>query len=192
MKEKAEKYFIIGSIALMVIMTLIGKYSYESEEKKSNSSDEISQQVEMVQDSAISKEDVQVDEQETAKKELVRLVYSEGRNKSDNLNCAIAAVVINRLRNPNFPKSITDVIYQPSQFISVYTNTLVEYENIPDEDRKNVESAVDSAFIGTDPTDGALFFYVKDDKDSEENVRIMTQYDYTEIEGFIFLRDYPY
>lgn len=131
-------------------------------------------------------------EQQTEKKEFIRLVYSETKNASQNLNTAVAAVVMNRVTNPNFPNTISEVINQPCQFRSVYSGTLVEYDKIPENARKQVENAVDQALAGIDPTNRAYFYYIRAEKSTDENISIMTRIGNVEIDGWIFLKEYPY
>lgn len=85
---------------------------------------------------------------------LRRLVHAEARGESYYGKIAVAAVVLNRLNSPDYPKTITEVIYQPRQFSPVSDGSL--YTVVPDKDTK---SAVDVALGGFDPTDGSLFFY---------------------------------
>jgi N-acetylmuramoyl-L-alanine amidase len=62
-------------------------------------------------------------------------------------------VVLNRIQNPKFPKTLAGVVYQPHAFESV-SNGLI---NVP----PNVDSrkaAVD-ALSGWDPSGGALYFF---------------------------------
>lgn len=131
-------------------------------------------------------------EQKNEKKEFIRLVYSETKNASQDLNVAVAAVVMNRVTNPNFPNTILDVIYQPSQFRSVYSETLVEYENIPEDARKQVENAVDQALAGIDPTNRAYFYYIRAEKSTDENISIITRIGNVQIDGWVFLKEFPY
>jgi spore germination cell wall hydrolase CwlJ-like protein len=46
---------------------------------------------------------------------LARAVYFEARSESDLGQLAVAKVILNRAKNPNFPKSICGVVYQGSQ-----------------------------------------------------------------------------
>ena len=45
---------------------------------------------------------------------LARAVYFEARSESDMGQLAVAKVILNRVKNPNFPKSICGVVYQGS------------------------------------------------------------------------------
>ena len=46
---------------------------------------------------------------------LARAVYFESRSESDLGQLAVAKVVLNRVKNPNFPKTICGVVYQGSE-----------------------------------------------------------------------------
>lgn len=204
MSEKALKIVMLISVIYLALGMCLGSCGALTDDSSADSSEKVPWADDISELNGQNEEDGQIEEseqndqslsetsKEDEKKNLVSLVYSEGWNQSDNLNLAIAAVVINRVRNPDFPNSITDVIFQPNQFISVYTNTLVDYENIPVEERNQVESAVESALLGEDPTNGAFFYYEIKDINPDENVRIMTTYHCTEIDRFVFLRKYPY
>ena len=204
MSEKALKIVMLISVIYLALGMCLGSCGALTDDSSADSSEKVPWADDISELNEQNEEDGQIEEseqndqnlsetsKEDEKKNLVSLVYSEGWNQSENLNLAIAAVVINRVRNPDFPNSITDVIFQPNQFISVYTNTLVDYENIPVEERNQVESAVESALLGKDPTNGAFFYYEIKDINPDENVRIMTTYHCTEIDRFVFLRKYPY
>lgn len=204
MSEKALKIVMLISVIYLALGMCLGSCGALTDDSSADSSEKVPWADDISELNEQNEEDGQIEgseqndqnlsetSKEDEKKNLVSLVYSEGWNQSDNLNLAIAAVVINRVRNPDFPNSITDVIFQPNQFISVYTNTLVDYENIPVEERNQVESAVESALLGEDPTNGAFFYYEIKDINPDENVRIMTTYHCTEIDRFVFLRKYPY
>lgn len=204
MSEKALKIVMLISVIYLALGMCLGSCGALTDDSSADSSEKVPWADDISELNGQNEEDGQIEgseqndqsfsetSKEDEKKNLVSLVYSEGWNQSDNLNLAIAAVVINRVRNPDFPNSITDVIFQPNQFISVYTNTLVDYENIPVEERNQVESAVESALLGEDPTNGAFFYYEIKDINPDENVRIMTTYHCTEIDRFVFLRKYPY
>lgn len=66
---------------------------------------------------------------------------------------AIGGVILNRVQNPKFPKTIAGVIYQPNAFESVSNGTI--YQPVSSESRK---AAVD-ALNGWDPSEGALYFF---------------------------------
>ncbi|WP_026487048.1 cell wall hydrolase [Caldanaerobius polysaccharolyticus] len=84
---------------------------------------------------------------------LARLVNGEARGEPYIGKVAVAAVVLNRVMNPSFPKSIPAVIYQPGAFESV-SNGQIWTDISPDSLR-----AAEDAMAGWDPTGGAVFFW---------------------------------
>lgn len=85
---------------------------------------------------------------------LARVVAAEAAGEPFMGMVAVAAVVLNRLKSPLFPKTMADVIYQPRAF-QVVENGMI-WRRIPDE---RTYQAVYAALNGEDPTDGALFFW---------------------------------
>ncbi len=84
---------------------------------------------------------------------LSKLVAGEARGESYEGQVAVAAVVINRMKDPRFPESIENVIYQKNAF-SVVRNGAINIE--PTE---TAFKAVDEALYGNDPTDNAIYFW---------------------------------
>ncbi|HHY09364.1 MAG TPA: LysM peptidoglycan-binding domain-containing protein [Firmicutes bacterium] len=84
---------------------------------------------------------------------LARLVYAEAAGESLEGKIAVAAVVLNRVRSPVFPDTVTDVIFQPGQFTPIENNLL------PAQTNDDCMQAVRRALSGEDPSRGALFFY---------------------------------
>lgn len=84
---------------------------------------------------------------------LARLVHAEARGEPYEGMLAVAAVVVNRVKHPGFPKTIREVIYQPGQFKCVENGTI---NTSPD---PLCVKAAKEALAGRDPTHGALFFY---------------------------------
>ncbi|HHV55499.1 MAG TPA: LysM peptidoglycan-binding domain-containing protein [Firmicutes bacterium] len=85
---------------------------------------------------------------------LARLVQAEAGAESYLGRVAVAAVVVNRVRSPQFPDTIKDVIYQPGQFPPVFSPGFSNLEP----DRLSRQAAL-AALQGEDPTGGALYFY---------------------------------
>lgn len=208
MSEKALKIVFIVAIGYLALATVLGSCGAnnkaavnnddlvpwaqakdnEDEKDEQNAQDEQNEQLEQTEQ---NEQIVSEGNMEADMKDLVSLVYSEAENKSEKLNIAIAAVVINRVKSSGFPNSIKEVIYQPNQFISVCTNGLVSYENIPDDVRTQIENAVNSAMLGKDPTNGAFYYYSIKYGTQEDSKRIADNYHPTEIDGFFFLRELP-
>ena len=87
---------------------------------------------------------------------LSKLVTGEARGESYEGQVAVAAVVINRVKDPRFPNSIKDVIYQKNAF-SVVKNGSIDLQ--PTE---SAYSAAQEALYGNDPTDKAIYFWNPD------------------------------
>lgn len=84
---------------------------------------------------------------------LARCVYGEARGEVYLGKVAVAAVILNRVDDANFPNSISGVIYQPGAFDAVADGQI----NLsPDEEC--IRAARD-AFGGWDPTNGCLYYY---------------------------------
>lgn len=94
--------------------------------------------------SAYSNSDIQL---------MARLVYGEARGESYTGQIAVAAVVLNRVKNSAFPNTISGVIYQPYAFTAVSDGQI---NLTPDSKAIN---AVKEAMNGYDPTYGALYYY---------------------------------
>lgn len=84
---------------------------------------------------------------------LARLVHAEARGEPYMGQVAVAAVVLNRVKDPRFPNSISGVIYQPLAFESVAIGQI----NLPP-NQDNIKAAR-SAMNGWDPTYGCVFFW---------------------------------
>ncbi len=84
---------------------------------------------------------------------LGRLVHGEARGEPYVGKVAVAAVVLNRVKSPSFPNTISGVIYQSGAFDAVSDGQI---NLIPDED--SLRAARD-ALNGWDPTGGCLYYY---------------------------------
>lgn len=84
---------------------------------------------------------------------LAKIVYGEARGESYEGQVAVAAVVLNRVKDPNFPNTIKGVIYQPGAFTAV---TDGQFYLTPNE---TAYKAAKDAAAGWDPTGGALYYW---------------------------------
>ncbi|MFC4810260.1 cell wall hydrolase [Paenibacillus sp. GCM10023250] len=84
---------------------------------------------------------------------LARVIYSEARGEIYKGQVAVGAVVMNRLRSPQFPKSVTDVIFEPYAFTAVADG---QYWLLPN---NTAFLAAKDAVRGWDPTNKALYYY---------------------------------
>ena len=84
---------------------------------------------------------------------LAKCVYSEARGEPYEGQVAVAAVVLNRVESPEFPNTISEVIYQPWAFTAVHDGQI----NL--EPDSTAYSAAKDAMNGWDPTYGCLYYY---------------------------------
>ncbi|MBE7092230.1 MAG: spore cortex-lytic enzyme [Clostridiales bacterium] len=84
---------------------------------------------------------------------LARCIYGEARGEVYLGKVAVGAVILNRVKDANFPNSVAGVIYQPGAFDAVSDGQI---NLTPDEEC--IRAARD-AFGGWDPTNGCLYYY---------------------------------
>ena len=84
---------------------------------------------------------------------LGRLVHGEARGEPYVGKVAVAAVVLNRVKSPSFPNTISGVIYQTGAFDAVSDG---QVNLTPDAD--SLRAARD-ALNGWDPSGGCLYYY---------------------------------
>lgn len=122
-----------------VVGYLLTQDSREERERREAAAEAVSSQ-----DVSLSREDYQV---------LLRIVEAEAGICDMKGKILVANVILNRVRSGEFPDSVTDVVYQPSQFSPVANGTI----NTCKVSNETVES-VDRALRGEDYSRGALFF----------------------------------
>lgn len=86
---------------------------------------------------------------------LARLIDAEARGEPYRGKVAVGAVVANRLKDPRYPNTVREIIYQPRQF---YAEGIPRFPNPSEESLR----AARAALSGEDPTGGAIFFYNPD------------------------------
>jgi N-acetylmuramoyl-L-alanine amidase len=84
---------------------------------------------------------------------MAQVVYGESGSEPYIGKVAVASVILNRVRDPLFPKTVAGVITQKGAFSCVKNGKI---NIIPDEASYR---AVLDALKGQDPTDKAVFFY---------------------------------
>lgn len=84
---------------------------------------------------------------------LSRLIYGEARGEPYSGQVAVAAVVLNRVRNSSFPNTIAGVIYQRGAFDVVSDGQINMTPN--DTARKAAQDALN----GWDPSHGAIYYF---------------------------------
>lgn len=84
---------------------------------------------------------------------LAKCIYSEARGEPYIGQVAVGAVVLNRVSDPQFPNSISGVIYQPWAFTAVHDGQI----NL--EPNESAKRAAKDAMSGWDPTNGCVYYY---------------------------------
>ena len=84
---------------------------------------------------------------------LAKTIYAEGRGEPYTGQVAIGAVILNRVRSPQFPNTISGVVYQKHAFTAVSDGQI----NLTPDDK--AMRAAQDAVNGWDPTGGALYYY---------------------------------
>ncbi len=84
---------------------------------------------------------------------LAHCVYAEARGESYTGQVAVAAVILNRVKSPDFPNTIAGVIYQPWAFTCVNDGQINLTPN------QTAINAARDAMNGWDPTYGSLYYY---------------------------------
>lgn len=86
---------------------------------------------------------------------LARAINGEARGEPYEGQVAVGAVILNRTKDPNFPKTVAGVIYQPGAFTAVSDGQI----NVPLESNSTVLKAARDALNGWDPTDGCIYYW---------------------------------
>ena len=84
---------------------------------------------------------------------MAKAIYAEGRGESYTGQVAIGAVIMNRVKSPQFPNTVAGVIYQKGAF------TAVDDGQINLEPNETAYNAARDAMNGWDPTYGCLYYY---------------------------------
>ena len=84
---------------------------------------------------------------------LARVISAEARGESYTGQVAVGAVILNRVRHPSFPNSVSGVIYQPGAFTCMtdgqFNKTVAD----------SAYKAAKDALNGWDPSGGAIYYY---------------------------------
>jgi len=84
---------------------------------------------------------------------LARAVYGEARGESYTGQVAVAAVILNRVEDKDFPNTVKGVIFEPLAF------TCVADKQIYLEPNNTAIKAARAALEGADPSGGALYYW---------------------------------
>ncbi len=86
---------------------------------------------------------------------LARAINGEARGESYEGQVAVGAVILNRVKHPNFPNTIAGVIYEPGAFTAVSDGQI---NHLIDEN-STVYKAARDAMNGWDPTNGCIYYF---------------------------------
>jgi len=84
---------------------------------------------------------------------LARLIYGEARGEPYAGQVAVGAVVLNRVKNSNFPNTISGVIYQKGAF------NVVDDGQINLRPNSTARKAAQDALNGWDPSYGSIYYF---------------------------------
>lgn len=84
---------------------------------------------------------------------LSRLIYGEARGEPYEGQVAVGAVVLNRVRNSNFPNTVAGVIYERGAFDVVSDGQINLTPN------STAKKAAQDALNGWDPVYGAIYYF---------------------------------
>ena len=86
---------------------------------------------------------------------MARAINGEARGEPYEGQVAVGAVILNRVNNPQFPNTITAVIYQAGAFTAVDDGQI----DVPIAEGSTVYQAAQDALNGWDPTGGAIYYF---------------------------------
>ncbi|GAB2722384.1 spore cortex-lytic enzyme [Paenibacillus thermoaerophilus] len=110
---------------------------------------------------------------------MANAVYGEARGEPYEGQVAVAAVILNRVRSPEFPDTVSGVIFEPGAFTAVADGQIWLTPN------ETARRAVMDAINGVDPTDGCLYYF---NPKTATSAWIWTRPQYKQIGQHIFCR----
>ncbi len=84
---------------------------------------------------------------------LSKIISGEARGESYIGQVAVGSVIVNRVKNPNFPNSVYGVVFEPGAFDAVSDG---QYYRAP---ASSAVKAARAAINGWDPTGGAIYYW---------------------------------
>jgi len=137
MKREIRKMLGIVFLILILIISLVEIFCDNFAPKVEANSD------------ASSASDVQL---------IARAINGEARGEPYEGQVAVGAVILNRVKSPEFPNTIAGVIYEPGAFTAVSDGQI----NVPIAEGSTVVKAARDALNGWDPTGGAIYYFNPD------------------------------
>ncbi len=84
---------------------------------------------------------------------MANAVFGEARGEPYEGQVAVAAVILNRVKSPSFPNTVSGVIFQPGAFTAVADGQIWLTPN------ERARQAVQDAIEGWDPSGGCLYYF---------------------------------
>lgn len=84
---------------------------------------------------------------------MANAVYGEARGEPYEGQVAVAAVILNRVEHPDFPNTVSGVIFQPGAFTAVADGQIWLTPN------ERAKEAVLDALNGWDPSENAIYYF---------------------------------
>lgn len=84
---------------------------------------------------------------------ISKFVYAEARGEPYNGQVAVAAVILNRVKDSRFPNTVSGVVYQPGAFTCVSDGQINLTPN------STAQKAAQDAINGWDPSYGAVYYF---------------------------------
>ncbi|WP_152392528.1 spore cortex-lytic enzyme [Paenibacillus guangzhouensis] len=84
---------------------------------------------------------------------MANAVFGESRGEPYEGQVAVAAVILNRVKSPSFPNTVSGVIFQPGAFTAVADGQIWLEPN------EKARKAVQDAINGWDPSGGCLYYF---------------------------------
>lgn len=86
---------------------------------------------------------------------MARAINGEARGEPYEGQVAVSAVILNRVDSPQFPNTLSGVIYQAGAFTAVSDGQI----NAPISEGSTVYKAAQDAINGWDPTGGCIYYF---------------------------------
>lgn len=101
---------------------------------------------------------------------FAKVISAEARGEPYTGQVAVGAVILNRLDDPDFPNTLTEVVYQKNQFSCMDDGQIDQplYQ-------ESIKAAQD-ALNGMDPTNGCLYYYNPQTATNSWNFDLVTVY----------------
>lgn len=89
---------------------------------------------------------------------MARAINGEARGEPYEGQVAVGAVILNRVKNSQFPNTVAGVIYEKGAFTAVADGQI----NVPIKEGSTVLKAAQDAINGWDPTNGCIYYFNPD------------------------------